>query len=376
MNRTLFYLIILAAIATVYLVIFSFLNYEDVHPQQNVNPVVSTTVQYTRAFFVSIFIVLFFCMVGLVLLLVYLLARSAQPEHFRGMIEKNGQTSYRNVIITPNRPSSTFVKAKEAAGSGDVSWLNIIVRRVAEEVIYKNATKLRDEIISFLNTGIELPDIMGPLVVSDLNFGAEPPKVQTIVAKQTIDELIVDVDLIYEDKDTTLALKTSVNVNTPIVGWLVLPISASVHDIFMHLKLRLSFSIDLRRVHVSLLEQPDFDATFSNELGDRSTIRNIPYITDVINRAIFTKVREILLEPNHLTFELPPLEISLSSKEKVERKEVHIVREVQKEKSKKHSHQVKDDLSSSSSSSSSSSDSESNSDKDKQKLKKRKSRRK
>jgi hypothetical protein len=104
-------------------------------------------------------------------------------------------------------------------------------------------------------------------------------------------------------------VKTSVNVNLPADNWLSLPFGATLSNFFFHARVRLSFTNDFRKLDITFVEHPDFDMIFANEIGDRTTIRNLPYITDIINRQLFVLIRDKLLEPNKITIDLPEIQI-------------------------------------------------------------------
>jgi hypothetical protein len=47
-----------------------------------------------------------------------------------------------------------------ATGAGDTEWLNIIIKRVLDELVFKNASKIRDVVIEKFDSEIKLPDVV------------------------------------------------------------------------------------------------------------------------------------------------------------------------------------------------------------------------
>jgi hypothetical protein len=124
---------------------------------------------YSRSFAIAVFIILFFVLLALVLFFVYLLGRIGEPTHIRSVDEhgrpKNVINSfiilYYQIIYDKNKLASNYKgKPTITAGEGDVEWLNIIIKRVLDELVFKNASKIRDVVLEKVDSELKLPDVV------------------------------------------------------------------------------------------------------------------------------------------------------------------------------------------------------------------------
>jgi len=176
--------------------------------------------------------------------------------------------------------------------------------------IFKHTALIKQQLLSQLNKELHLPDVVGDIDIIDLNFGSNTPSFYSIRASEDVNGgggMLVDIDLEFEDPDMKVHLGTDVYINFPVKKFASLPVQFVLQDIYFHAKIRIFISEDFSEVRVSLLEEPDFDMVFSNEIGSRRKIKNLPWITDLINRAIYQAVSKFFLAPKFLSFKLPPI---------------------------------------------------------------------
>lgn len=83
----------------------------------------------------------------------------------------------------------------------------------------------------------------------------------------------------------------------------------------------MKISPDFKVVKVCFGQQPEFDVIFTNEFGVNYGIKNLPKITDLINRFIHTTLVSKLVYPKHLTFSLESLLDNVQQPQQTERSE-------------------------------------------------------
>jgi len=117
----------------------------------------------------------------------------------------------------------------------------------------------------------------------------------------------VDLEVFYEDPDTKFYVETEFFVNYPVSQFVSLPLKLGFENIFFSGKFKIKASPDLKSVKFCFAEQPDFDLVFTNEFGSNYVLKNLPKITDLINRYIYTTLKEQLVYPNFKVIDLSEL---------------------------------------------------------------------
>lgn len=320
-----------------------------------IDSLLSLTKSFIQSFISLVFLLSALSIIGLFAILLFLLIRHGEPTviksyrdgsttndisqddgNRRRLLHKNVTTKNNNNKASTEQngrnqqQNATSTVLKE---QGECQWLNFILKRVMVHFIYKHTSLIKKQLLSQLNRELKLPDIVGEIDIIDLNLGRNTPSfysiqafdyVQQQQAPQSQDDkntknsnsgsgsggvsgMAIDIDMEIEDPEMKVQLGTNIYLNFPVKRFASLPVQFSLQDIYFHAKVRIFISDDFSQMNVCLREEPEFDMVFSNEIGARQKIRNLPWITDLINRGIYQFVTKFFLAPKVLSFHLPPI---------------------------------------------------------------------
>lgn len=243
------------------------------------------TMSISEYLFPSILWVIFFATCAffgaLSAVLYYLIAREDVPTHIK---------SNSNAI----RKSDTQIDS--------TLWLNTIIKRLFNELVSDMDFKKKLQIM-IDESKSELPDFLGEIRLEEIVFGKSLPIFKSIKAQEEKEDLVIEIDLEYEDKEAKLFLSTALVLNQPVEKWATLPIRFGVENIFLKAKLRLKLR-HLKELRLSLLEPPEYDLLFTNEIGGKKMLKNIPKITDVINHVLTQTIQTKYIFPNEILIPL------------------------------------------------------------------------
>jgi hypothetical protein len=274
---------------------------------------VSPTQVLLRFLFNLLLIVASISVIGLFILLMFLLFRRGEPTTIHSLDGKKFMLNEDSNIDTA--PTSTAKVTKDTSGrrkrttkeQGECQWLNFILKRAAAHFIFKHTAIIKKQLLSQLNKELHLPEVVGKIDIIHLDFGSSTPSFYSIKASEDSTGIQLDIELEFEDPDMRVELGTDIYINFPVKKFASLPVKFSLYDIYFHAKVRISISNDFSQIKISLLEEPDFDMIFTNEIGHQKKIKNLPFITDIINRAIYQAITKLFLTPKYLSFKLPPI---------------------------------------------------------------------
>ena len=138
--------------------------------------------------------------------------------------------------ISDINDESVFFVREQESDEGDCKWMNIILNRVLQQYFYKNASKIKKQLLQKISQELKLPDFVGDLQFKDLNFGSKAPYFKTISAKEDRNGLQVDIAVVYDDPKTKIHLGTEIWLNYPVKRFASFPIQFALENIFLDAK--------------------------------------------------------------------------------------------------------------------------------------------
>ncbi|KAG2388738.1 hypothetical protein C9374_000177 [Naegleria lovaniensis] len=279
------------------------------------------------SFMFSVLLIMFSACILMCSILFLLLFRKGKPTHIQSPTQGIDITGSKVIVsekaISDINDESVFFVREQDSDESDCKWLNIILNRVLQQYFYKNASKIKKQILQKVSEEMKLPDFIGDLQFKDLNFGSKSPYFKAISAKEDRNGLQVDIGIVYDDPKTKIHIGTEIWLNYPVSRFASFPIQFSIENIFLDAKMRVIISPDFKTLKFCFLRQPNFDLIFSNEFGHHATLQNVPLLTDVINRQIYLFLSESLVAPNFIELAIPE-----TTPEKKTRKSEQTVEEV------------------------------------------------
>ncbi|EFC43837.1 predicted protein [Naegleria gruberi] len=260
------------------------------------------------SFLFTVLLIMFSLCILMCSILFLLLFRKGKPTHIQSSnagIDISSKVIVSEKAINDINDESVFFVREQESDDGDCKWLNIILNRVLQQYFYKNASKIKKQILQKVSEEMKLPDFVGDLQIKDLNFGSKSPYFKTISAKEDRNGLQVDIAVVYDDPKTKIHLGTEIWINYPVKRFASFPIQFAIENIFLDAKMRVILSPDFKLLKFCFLKQPNFDLIFSNEFGHHSSLQNLPILTDIINRQIYLLLSETLVAPNFIEIPIP-----------------------------------------------------------------------
>lgn len=178
-------------------------------------------------------------------------------------------------------------------------WLNVILKKIVKHITNGMDLKKRLQIL-IDESKSELPEFLGEIKLDNVSLGKSIPLFKNIKAKEIQEELYIEFEIYYEDKDAILSLNTELILNHPLKNWASLPIQFSIENIYFKSKVRLKIK-NFKELKISLLEPPEYDLIFKNEIGNK--LKNIPKITEWINHLLNITIKKFL-SPNEITIQM------------------------------------------------------------------------
>jgi hypothetical protein len=177
--------------------------------------------------------------------------------------------------------------------------LNVILQKVAKDFLTElNLKKIVKEVIE--NSRKSIPDLIGEIEIEEFSIGKSIPKFFNISAEEKEENLIIELEVEYEDKEAKISLSTEVVLNEPLKHWASLPISVCIENLFLKSKLQIRASKKFKNIFITLLEYPEYDIVLNNQIGNRKMLKNVPKISEIINQVIHQILKDQLVFPNEI----------------------------------------------------------------------------
>jgi hypothetical protein len=190
------------------------------------------------------------------------------------------------------------------------AWLNTVaaamcVEALSSPVLVENLHKKLHDI---LNKPEDKPDVLGKIVISDINMGTGLPLVDGIrvLSRAHDDTLNAEIALRYNG-GASFTISTELWVNWPTPKFASLPVS--LHASFDHFEGTLMavcrwYSTNKQRVAVYLRAPPVFQLRIGSTIGHTTKLVNVLQVSNMLENMIYSFVNKELVAPNGFELEL------------------------------------------------------------------------
>jgi len=200
------------------------------------------------------------------------------------------------------------------------AWLNTIAANLCVEALKSPALveSLHKNLHDILNKPEDKPDILGKIVVSDINMGTGLPQISGIrvLSRAHDDALHADVSLHY-DGGASFTISTELWVNWPSPKFASLPVSlhASFDSFDGTLTASCHFpSSNKTRVTLYFLTPPKLQLRIGSTIGHTTKLVNVLQISNLLENMIYSFVNKELVAPNGFEVELEDGKVSVVRK--------------------------------------------------------------
>jgi len=200
------------------------------------------------------------------------------------------------------------------------AWVNTIAANLCVEALKSPALveSLHKNLHDILNKPEDKPDILGKIVVSDINMGTGLPQISGIrvLSRAHDDSLHADVSLHY-DGGASFTISTELWVNWPTPKFASLPVS--LHASFDSFEGTLTASCHFpssnkTRVTLYFLTPPKLQLRIGSTIGHTTKLVNVLQVSSLLENMIYSFVNKELVAPNGFEVELEDGKVSVVRK--------------------------------------------------------------
>jgi len=190
------------------------------------------------------------------------------------------------------------------------AWLNTIAATLCVEALSSPALveSLHKKLHEILNKPDDKPDVLGKIVVTDINMGTGLPIVEGIrVLPRTHDEALNAEILLCYTGGASFTISTELWVNWPAPKFASLPIS--LHASFDHFEGTLTASCHWRsnnksRIHLYFTSPPTFKLPIGSTIGHATKLVNVLQVSNLLEGMISSFVHKELVAPSGFEIEM------------------------------------------------------------------------
>jgi len=190
------------------------------------------------------------------------------------------------------------------------AWLNTIAASLCVEALSSPVLveSLHKKLHDILNKSEDKPDVLGKIVISDINMGTGLPTVDGIrvLSRAHDDSLNAEIALRYTG-GASFTISTELWVNWPTPKFASLPVS--LHASFDHFEGTLTavcrwYSSNKQRVALYFRTPPTFQLRIGSTIGHTTKLVNVLQVSTMLENMIYSFVNKELVAPNGFELEL------------------------------------------------------------------------
>jgi len=184
------------------------------------------------------------------------------------------------------------------------AWLNTVAAAICVEALSSPllVESVHKKLHEILNKPEDKPDVLGNIVISDINMGTGLPLIDgvRVLTRSTDDSLHAEVGIRYTG-GASFTISTELWMNWPTPKFAALPVS--LHASFDHFAGTLTTSCYWRssssmRLLVFFRAPPDFQLRIGSTIGHSTKLVNVNQVSTLLENMIYSFVNKELVFPN------------------------------------------------------------------------------
>ncbi|KAJ3218394.1 ERMES complex subunit mmm1 [Clydaea vesicula] len=199
-----------------------------------------------------------------------------------------------------------------STGAETCEWLNVLIAQAIAK--YRNDSGFLNRIIRVLDeeiNGSKKPNFLSPITITEFSLGEDFPMLKSSCIRFVENSINLRAEIRFEFHDQiTLGIETQVLVNWPKIMMAALPVALSVTLTKFSGTISIEFinskDSPASFISISILEE-DLNLEFDckSMLGNRTKVKDLPKLTQLIINRLRKSFFELIVFPNSKKFNVP-----------------------------------------------------------------------